>query len=199
MILLKKAFGFLMLLLIPVMLDAQQGYEDFYKRSLSVNNAGMYVLGSWAITNMAVGAYGWARNDGSNKYFHQMNLFWNTVNISIAGFALYNNYTTDISLLSNEGMMNQHKMMERLFLINAGLDILYMGGGYYLTHIAKKKTKRKEMFNGYGRSVILQGGFLFVFDLIMYGIQRNNRLEFMRDFNLSYLNNGLVLNYGMNF
>ena len=29
------------------------------------------------------------------------------------------------------------------------------------------------MYNGFGNSLIIQGGFLFVFDLIAYGIHRS--------------------------
>jgi hypothetical protein len=38
---------------------------------------------------------------------------------------------------------------------------------------------------GYGNSIILQGAFLFVFDAVMWGIQRNNRLGFTENLQLS--------------
>ncbi|MDO8951110.1 MAG: hypothetical protein Q7U86_00720, partial [Draconibacterium sp.] len=121
-------FGFLML--------AGQETEiiDFHRKSNQINTAGMYVLGGWAIANIAGGAVGWANSTGSAKYFHQMNLFWNTVNLGIAGFALYNNLNADISLLSADEMLSKHVKTENLYLINAGLDVVYIGTGFLLKH-----------------------------------------------------------------
>ena len=144
----------------------------------------MYVLGSWAIANIAIGAAGWARGSGENKYFHQMNLFWNTVNLSIAGIALISNFRTDITALTPDEMMNNHVRTERLYLINAGLDVLYIGTGVLLRSLSHKSAKRGDLMNGYGSSLILQGGFLLVFDAVMWGIQHAHRLQFLQSNNI---------------
>lgn len=165
----------------------QEDYPSFFEKSIKTNNTGMYVLGSWAVTNMVAGGLGWSKATGQTKYFHQMNFFWNTVNISIAGIALYSNLNTDISNLSPEQMFDKHLKTEHLYLINAGLDVLYVGTGFLLKHLATQKPNRHDLLKGYGNSVILQGGFLFVFDLVMWKIQHNYRLDFVK--NLSF--NGL--------
>ena len=165
---------------------AQTDYQSFFEKSMKTNNTGMYVLGSWAIANMATGAYGWAKTTGQTKYFHQMNLFWNTVILSIAGFALYSNLNTDIASLTQQQMLQKHTKTENLYLINAGLDVLYVGAGFLMKHYAGKKPKRHDLLKGYGNSVILQGSFLFVFDLILYGIQRNHRIDFIDNLSLFY-------------
>lgn len=163
---------------------AQDDYNTFYTKSLSTNNTGMYILGSWAVANMVAGGYGWSQTTGQTKYFHQMNLFWNTVNLSIAGIALYSNLTTSFTDLSAAQMLEKHTKTENLYLINAGLDVLYVGTGFLLKHLATQKPKRHDLLKGYGNSVILQGGFLFVFDLVMWKIQHNHRLNFIQ--NLSF-------------
>lgn len=163
---------------------AQDDYNTFYTKSLSTNNTGMYILGSWAVANMVAGGYGWSQTTGQTKYFHQMNLFWNTVNLSIAGIALYSNLTTSFADLSAAQMLEKHTKTENLYLINAGLDVLYIGTGFLLKHLATQKPKRHDLLKGYGNSVILQGGFLFVFDLVMWKIQHNHRLNFIQ--NLSF-------------
>ncbi len=155
-----------------------QSHEDFYTRSLDINKSGMYFLGGWALANMATGTYGWIRYDGEKKYFHQMNAAWNVVNAGIAIYALFDMAGTDISAMSTDEMMRKHIRSENLFLINAGLDILYMAGGAWLIHAAGKNEKRHDMFKGYGQSVILQGAFLFLFDLVKFGIQYNHRQNF---------------------
>ncbi len=151
---------------------------EFYTKSLQNNKTGMYVLGSWALSNMAIGGFGWAGSAEKMKYFHQMNFFWNTVNLGIAGFGLINAINTDILALTPLEMLTEHKTFENILLINAGLDIGYMGLGYYLGQRSKSREKNKHLLAGYGNSIMLQGAFLFVFDLVLYSVQRNHRLSF---------------------
>ena len=44
-----------------------------------------------------------------------------------------------------------------------------------MRHLSANTEKRGEMLKGYGNSVILQGGFLLVFDMLMYFIMRDFR------------------------
>ena len=171
----------------------QEDYNNFYRQSMKTNNTGMYVLGTWAVSNIAVSGIGWSRRSGSTKYFHQMNVFWNVVNLSIAGVALYNNHTTDILAMNPGEMMKEHVKIQKLYLINAGLDIGYIGTGLLLRHLSSKKPNRKNLFKGYGNSVILQGGFLLVFDAVMYLIQRNHRLDFLETMDLSMSHQAVMM------
>lgn len=185
----KSALATVFLLLLFFSSSAQENtYSDFYSQSLKTNNTGMYILGGWAAANIVGGAIGWANSSGSTKYFHQMNLFWNTVNLGIAGFAVYSNHNQDWMALSETGMLEKHLQTERLYLINTGLDVVYIGTGYLLMQLAKNNEKRYDLLKGYGNSVMLQGGFLFVFDLVMLGVQRSHRLQFMENMDLSYSN-----------
>lgn len=164
---------------------SQNNYEDFHEKSYAINRTGMYVLGSWAIANMASGAAGWAFTDGATMRFHQMNLFWNTVNLGIAGFGLYTSLKSAGNFMTSDEIIHQHLKMENLYVINAGLDVLYIGAGFYLRHLSTKKPKRHDLFLGYGNSVILQGAFLLVFDAVMWGVQRTNRLDFLQHISFS--------------
>jgi hypothetical protein len=180
----KIALIFLILLMAFFSASAQTEHTLFFKQSMKTNNTGMYILGSWAVANLVAGGLGWSQTTGQTKYFHQMNFFWNTVNISIAGFALYSNLNTDINILSSAEMMEKHIKTENLYLINAGLDVLYVGTGFLLKHLATKKLNRHDLLKGYGNSVILQGSFLFIFDLVLWKIQHDHRLNFIQ--NLSF-------------
>ncbi len=179
---------FVLFLSVPVF--SQDAYSNYYSRSLKINNTGMVVLGSWAILNISTGAYGWSRYTGQSKYFHQMNLFWNVVNLSIAGIALYGNAHTDYSMWEQGMFLEKHLKTQNLFLINAGLDIGYMGGGLLLRHLSERYPNNSDRLKGYGNSVILQGAFLFVFDLVMYGLQRNHRGQFLDQLSLLPMNDG---------
>ena len=53
--------------------------------------------------------------------------------------------------------------LRRILLINAGLDVLYMSGGFIF---ARTKGATDEKLRGQGWGIVLQGLFLFKFDLI---------------------------------
>ena len=178
---------------------AQSEYTGFYEKSTGINKTGMYVLGGWAIANIATGSLGWSKTTGSTMRFHQMNLFWNTINLTIAGVALYTYMNSGGAALNSEDIMQQHRKTENLYLINAGLDVLYIGTGFYLKHLSTKKPKKEDLLLGYGNSVILQGAFLLVFDAIMWGIQRNNRHDFIETVQFSFAPDYSGLKLGLTF
>ncbi len=167
-------------------------YQEFYNRSLEINNTGMLVLGSWAVGNIAVGAYGWIRNEGDRKYFSQMNLFWNLINLTIAGFALHSNSGIDITSLSDSEMISKHLKTEKILLINSGLDIGYFGAGYLMRYISGNSKNRTDLLRGYGNSVMLQGAFLLVFDTILYLVMRDHRISFPVDLQAGFISGSLV-------
>ncbi len=162
-----------------------------------MNNIGMAVLGGWALANISIGAYGWSQYSGQESYFHQMNLFWNTVNLTIAGFALYSNLTSDYTQLSGDELLHMQEKTQRLFLINGAIDVGYVATGFFLKYLAPKYPKNEMRLKGYGNSVIFQGSFLFVFDLLMYGLHRNFRADFMPNLSFAPLQDawGLALSY----
>ncbi len=155
----KRIVVTILMLMTVVVVVAQDGSRAFGEVSLAANNAGMYVLGGWALANMAAGAYGWAAFEGEKKYFSQMNLFWNIVNLSIAGFALYSNYSTDLLSLGDGEIMTKHLKTERLFLINSGLDVAYMGAGILMRHLGTGSERRGDLLKGYGKRSDTTGRF----------------------------------------
>lgn len=175
----KLIVYFVIAILIPLAGFSQTSHQPFIEKSLQTQNTGMYILGTWALLNITTGAYGWKNYSGSQMYFNQMNLFWNTINLSIAGIALYNNYHTNFLLLSQAEALANHTRVEKLFLINTGLDVVYIGAGFLLKHFSVKYPDKSNIFTGYGNSVILQGGFLLLFDAVWYGIMRSQRLNFL--------------------
>jgi hypothetical protein len=187
----------LLLLLMVSTAQGQSEYVEYYGQNLRINNIGMAVLGSWALANISIGAYGWSQNTGQRAYFHQMNLFWNTVNLTIAGIALYSNLTADYALLSGEELLEKQFKTQRLYLINAAVDVGYVSAGFLLKHLATKYPKNELRLRGYGNSVILQGSFLFVFDLVIYGLLQSRRADFLQQVSLSPMQDayGLALTF----
>ncbi len=195
----KKYLLVVLFVAVPLVMHAQGNYHQFFSRSMAINNTGMYVLGGWAVANLATGGIGWSRTTGSTMYFHQMNFFWNTVNLGIAGFALYSATQMEPLRMSYQELMDQHIRYKNLYLINAGLDVVYMGTGLLLRHLSARSTKRADLMMGYGNSVILQGGFLFLFDGVMYLLQQHHQVSFLKDIKLSMISDGALLQYSYQF
>jgi len=168
-----------LLLFMAIEVFSQISPENFAQKSLSTQNTGMLILGGWAAANLIVGGYGWSKTTGQEKYFHQMNFMWNVVNLSIAGFALYSNAHTSIETLSISEVVTKHLKTEKVLLINAALDVGYVGTGFLLRHYSTKSDKFNSLLKGYGNSLILQGAFLLVFDLSLYGVLHTQRIEFL--------------------
>jgi len=151
-----------------------QSFEQFNKERNQIDKRLMIGLGSWATSNFIASGIGWAKvPTGEAHYFHQMNVLWNTVNIGLAIPGYLKARKANSSLSFSETIRMQHQT-EKIFLINSGLDIAYMAGGLLLRSSAKTNSSNQHQFNGYGNSLLLQGGFLFLFDLTAYIIHNNH-------------------------
>lgn len=186
----------IVLLMMHIYVEAPaQTLEDFYRKSANTNQTAMYILGSWAVGNMLIGGIGMSQTSGDTRYFHQMNLMWNTVNMGIAAFGLISGAPGFSN--SADLVISNHRKMENLYLINSGLDLIYIAAGGYMLHRSKSSVKRADMLEGYGKSVILQGGFLLVFDTAFWLLQRNMRLNLPENLSVDLTNNypGLQLTF----
>ena len=135
---------------------------------------GSIALGSWSVINMATAASLVKNADGEALHFHQMNGYWNVVNGSLAAYSLISPYLIRKKNMSESEMATRYK---KIFLINAGLDAVYITSGSLLYHYSG--TKNPERNQGFGTSFILQGGFLLVYDLWM--ANRMNKWMISRD------------------
>lgn len=147
---------------------------DFNQQRINRQKTGMLVLGGWAVANIAGGLVLQNNTDGSDKYFHLMNAGWNGVNLAIAGLGYYGAMNSDPSSLDMMGTIQEQYKFQKILLFNAGLDIGYMAGGLYLIERSKNTANNPERLKGFGRSIILQGGFLFAFDLVNYFIHASH-------------------------
>lgn len=122
---------------------------------------------------------------GQTKYFHQMNAAWNSVNLAIAGFGYYGlrNQSVDLSLAET---ITEFHNFEKILLFNAGLDVGYMAIGAYLWERGIRKESNRLV--GYGKSMILQGGFLFTFDLVLYFMSQSKSSALIDTLNVVQFN-----------
>jgi len=130
----------------------------------------MGVLGAWALLNLLVSGYFVARTDARHEqhYLHQMNVGWNFVNamLAVAGILrAHPNYVAGLSLA--DSLVGQFST-EKILLLNVGLDVTYIACGSWLRARAASARRLPQRLQGFGRSLWLQGGFLFLFDLGFY-------------------------------
>ena len=149
-------------------------FNEFNMERDRISKNSMLVLGGWSIANMVAGGIGMATTPGKSEanYFHQMNLAWNVVNLGIAVTA-YFGARKRMRLPYNLDIPNTFEAQRKvgaIYLINFGLDFLYAGGGLWMWEHGRSNSldKNSEMLQGYGTSLILQGGFLLVYDLANY-------------------------------
>ncbi|PWH84657.1 DUF6992 family protein [Brumimicrobium oceani] len=173
---------------------------EFNKDRLRINKTGMLVLSSWAAANITIGSIGWATTEGESQYFHQMNVFWNIVNLGIAVPGLFTSNATNAKKVSPGELINKQYSTEQIYLINNGLNMLYIGSGALLQSITEKNQKNYSRFKGYGNALLLQGGFLLIFDTFQYLRHRNHRKNAKHLFfdQLSLSNSGVGLKYTFN-
>lgn len=151
------------------MLHAQNGTFDtsiYAQKSYDLQKKGMIFLGTWASLNIISGSAGYLLSEKDTKYFHQMNAGWNIVNLGIAGFALYSISQMDASALNYSEAVIELQNLDKVLLFNAGLDFGYMAAGAWMWERGLRKGS--ERLEGYGKSLLLQGGFLLAFDLVLY-------------------------------
>jgi len=146
--------------------NLQQVNQDRIDRT----KKGMLVLGSWAAANMIVSPVLRNNDSGAEKYFHEMNGYWNIVNFVIAGAGYISLRKQDPQAFNLRQTLEEQQKIEKLLLFNAGLDLGYIAAGAYLNE--KGKNDNDSRIEGYGESLMLQGAFLAAFDLVFYIAQR---------------------------
>ena len=168
--------------------------QNFNQERLDLNHKGMTILGSWAGANLITNGILLSNASGSDKAFYKMNIYWNVVNGALAGLSLLQKSKNQANMSPFQSLEEQHST-EKIFLFNTGLDVAYVVGGIYLLEKSKNSTSDQDVLKGYGQSVVLQGGFLLLFDGIMYSLHRSHLKKGRVIFeNLTFTGNSLGLN-----
>jgi hypothetical protein len=168
----------LMLFLIPFALQAQDmqlTLDGFNAQRLRTNRAGMGVLGGWAVANIGFSGVQYFRTEGVSKGFHQMNVMWNLVNLGLAVPGFFGSAPGSGDGLSLAETVAEHQKIEKILLFNTGLDVGYVMAGFFLRERSQRPNINKpDRMRGWGNSLLLQGGFLFAFDLTMVILHNRN-------------------------
>jgi len=170
-----RSLTFLLLLLTFFLFAQTDDLSKINHLRLNKQRIGMLVLGTWAVGNIATGALLTGQRTGEDRYFHQMNIAWNAVNLGLATFGYFNAINADPAAYDLAATIQQQYNVEKILLLNTGLDVGYVLGGLYLMERSKDTAKNPARLKGFGRSIVLQGSFLFAFDLAFYLVHANTR------------------------
>jgi hypothetical protein len=166
-----KSFGLTSAFLLFSILVFSQTLEESWQAEENYRQTGMMVLGGWAVANIASGLVLRTNTSGSTSRFYEMNAIWNGVNLAIAGFGYFSaaKLGTDGSALE---LFQEQMGIDKTLLFNAGLDLGYIAAGAWMMERSKNVSKDPDLWKGYGKSIMLQGAFLFAFDVAMVLIHK---------------------------
>ena len=150
-----------------------------YNRELNTHSRnGMIALGSWGVGNIIVGTAGvLTTKQGSTMFsFHLMNASWNVVNLGIALPAYFGARKRLKKEYDIPGSFKLQRKQETLYAINMAADVLYVGSGVFMQEFGNRYSNPnvRDSFKGMGYSLIMQGGFLLLFDAVMLGVHKSH-------------------------
>lgn len=169
----RKYLYLLSLLLLSLTASAQsQSLSQLNQEQAGMLETGMLILGGWAILNILFSSFRLTKATRSRKYFYQMNVYWNIVNLVIASVALYAIVSKDNTALTLAESLQLHDTFKKIIYLNVGLDFGYIVLGAYLKERSRSAIKTEQL-QGWGQSVILQGTFLLLLDLVLVVLLEN--------------------------
>lgn len=145
----------------------------FEKERNRMQKNSMIVLGCWSVANIVVSGIATDTRNIEMRNFHQMNVMWGAVNLAIAGLGYWGAAKEKINNPVLADVLKHQNRVQKTYLINAGLDVIYIAAGLIMNKTSDNQ-KKPEKFKGYGNSIMLQGGFLLIFDAINYAIHKKH-------------------------
>jgi len=145
----------------------------FEKERVRYSKNAMITLAGWSVANIVGSGIATDTRNKEMRYFHQMNVMWGGINLAIAGLGYWGANREKINNPILADVLKHQNKIEKTYLINAGLDVVYVGSGLLMNKTSDNQ-KNPEKFRGYGNSIMVQGGFLLLYDAIMYSIHRKH-------------------------
>tara|TARA_Y100000589_G_scaffold193120_1_gene182803 strand:+ start:13431 stop:13967 length:537 start_codon:yes stop_codon:yes gene_type:complete len=141
---------------------------QFQKKIFKIQQQSTLVFSGWSILNIGISPL-CSKNlfnpVTSNEHFHLSNFNWNLFNAGFAGLSHYSVYTNSQKNWSIPDLNKRKKRLERVLAVNVALDFIYIASGFLLKHATNPDDLvNYPAFNGGGNSLILQGGFLLIYD-----------------------------------
>jgi hypothetical protein len=151
----------------------KENLANFEKERVNYSKNAMIALAGWSLANIVGSGIATNTRNKEMRYFHQMNVMWGGINLAIAGLGYWGAGREKIDNPALAGVLKHQNKIEKTYLINAGLDVVYVGAGLLMSGTSSNQ-KNPEKFKGYGNSIMVQGGFLLLYDAIIYSMHRKH-------------------------
>lgn len=172
--------AFILIVALCPIASAQDSYLIRERQEfLRINRQAMTVLGGWAAGNIVTSGVLISQHQGEERVFHAMNIGWNAVNMSIAAWGYFRTpvhverETEELDVIRRQGRFRN------ILAFNTGLDIAYIVAGLYAWERGKTSEQNRALLRGAGKSLMLQGAFLLVFDAVQLGVQYRHGHRFL--------------------
>jgi hypothetical protein len=145
----------------------------FEKQRVRYSKNAMITLAGWSAANIVVSSIATNTRNKEMRYFYQMNVMWGGINLALAGLGYWGADREKIDNPTLATVLKHQNRIEKTYLINVGLDVVYVGSGLLMNKTSDNQ-KSPEKFKGYGNSIMMQGGFLLLYDAIVYSIHQKH-------------------------
>ena len=177
-----------LLLLICLVAGSLQSFSQkldlikFEKERVRYTKNSMAALAGWSLVNIVGSGFATKSHNAEVRAFHQMNVMWGSINLALSGLGYFGASREKINNPVLADVMKHQNRIEKTYLINLGLDVVYVGAGLLMNKTSDNQ-KNPEKFEGYGNSIMVQGGFLLLYDAIVYSIHHKHgkQLKVMND------------------
>ena len=145
----------------------------FEKERVRYTKNAMVALAGWSVVNIVGSGIATNTRNKEVRYFHQMNVMWGGINLTLAGLGYWGAGREKVDNPVLADVLKHQNRIEKTYLINLGLDVAYVGAGLLMNKTSDNQ-KNPAKFEGYGNSIMLQGGFLLLYDAIIYSIHHKH-------------------------
>ncbi|HAD15117.1 MAG TPA: hypothetical protein DCF33_22055 [Saprospirales bacterium] len=159
-------------------LDLEITYDelaDFDLRFRLILRKHLVILGWWSLLNIGGGVVALFFLTGTvYYYFWMMGMIWGLINFIIVMAILDHTFYRKFRRGAFERFESQ-RHVEKLMFLNIGIDSAYVFVGLFLReHSFACEVEHATMWLGFGWSVIIQGLFLLIQDIMVYRLHRKN-------------------------
>lgn len=179
-----------------------QEMATFNQRQNLINRRGLFTLTGWGGANVIYGAIAAPLTHGEARYFHASNAIWGAINVMIAAPGVAGTYSKkrDDNITFGKTLLRQHGQ-EKLYLINGALDFAYVGAGAAMWGFSDRVSKQgtREAVSGIGKSVLMQGAFLLLFDWSMYIVHSQHAFKKLNHYTSGLVYTGTGVSYSLQF
>ena len=151
----------------------KENLVKFEKERVRYTKNAMVALAGWSVVNIVGSGIATNTRNKEVRYFHQMNVMWGGINLALAGLGYWGAGREKVDNPVLADVLKHQNRIEKTYLINLGLDVAYVGAGLLMNKTSDNQ-KNPAKFEGYGNSIMLQGGFLLLYDAIIYSIHHKH-------------------------